>query len=265
MNENLKTEARGDTRIITMSRPEAKNALNGPMGDGLLQALKEYSEDETVRCVILTGAEGYFCVGGDVKGMNAGRNDGKTPEEIAQDLVRRMEVSVLLHEMPKPTIAAIEGAAAGAGLSLALACDFRICSETAKITTAFAKVGLSGDFGGAYFIGQMLGSAKLRELYMMSPLLSGREAGDLGLMTKVVAPGTALDEAIAFSEQRLANGPTKALGRMKENFLVAERGGSLRDHLEAEAKNLGLSMKTADHKEAAKAFVEKREPKFEGT
>lgn len=261
-NPHIRTEARGGLRIVTMHRPEAKNALSPEMTQGLADIMAEYRQDPEVRCVILTGAEGYFCVGGDVKGMAAGSKP-RTVEEKAADLRRRMEAVRNLHEMEKPTIAAVEGAAAGAGLGLALACDFRLCADSAKVTSAFAKVGLSGDYGGSFLASQILGATRAREFWMLSPVISGKEAADMGLMTRAVEPGTALEEAIQLGEQ-LAAGPTLAYGRMKRNFRLIERGATMGELLDAEALNHALSTETTDHKEAAQAFVEKRAPAFTG-
>jgi len=171
---------------ITMNRPDRRNALNPEMTMGLVSAARRAAEDHEVRAVLLKGAGGTFCVGGDVKSMAEGR--APLPFEARMSNLRRaMEVSRILHEMSKPVVAQLDGAAAGAGLSIALACDLRIASESVKITTAFAKVGLSGDYGGTYFLTQMLGSAKARELYLMSPVLTAQEALALGLVTRVVA------------------------------------------------------------------------------
>ena len=262
-NPHLKTEARGGLRIITMNRPEAKNAMSSEMTQGLADVMAEYRQDPEVRCIILTGADGYFCVGGDVKGMASGKSGPMTIEQKAADLRRRMESVRNLHEMEKPTIAAVEGAAAGAGLGLALACDFRVCSSQAKITSAFAKVGLSGDYGGSYLASQILGPTRAREFWMLSPIISGKEAAEMGLMTQAVDPGTALEKAIEMGEQ-LASGPTLTYGRMKRNFRLIERGATMGELLDSEALNHSLSTLTDDHKEAAKAFVEKRAPKFVG-
>jgi 2-(1,2-epoxy-1,2-dihydrophenyl)acetyl-CoA isomerase len=133
--------------------------------------------------VLIKGAGGTFCVGGDVKSMAAGR--APLPFEAKRANLRRgMEVSRILHQMPKPVVAQLDGAAAGAGLSIALSCDLRVASKSVKITTAFAKVGFSGDYGGTYFLTKMLGSAKARELYLMSPVLTAQEALALGMVTR---------------------------------------------------------------------------------
>jgi 2-(1,2-epoxy-1,2-dihydrophenyl)acetyl-CoA isomerase len=246
---------------ITMNRPDRRNALNPEMTLGLVAAARRAAEDHEVRAVLLKGAGGTFCVGGDVKSMA----DGRAPlpfETRMTNLRRAMEVSRILHEMSKPVVAQLDGAAAGAGLSIALACDLRIASETVKITTAFAKVGLSGDYGGTYFLTQMLGSAKARELYLMSPILTAREALALGLVTRVVADSE-VDAAARELAMSLAQGPSITLGYIKRNINNAERL-PLETCFDAEAFHHSRAGETADHKEAAKAFVEKRKPVFEG-
>jgi len=246
---------------ITMNRPERRNALNADMTLGLVAAARRAAEDHAVRAVLLKGAGGTFCVGGDVKSMAEGR--APLPFEARQVNLRRgMEVSRILHEMSKPVIAQLDGAAAGAGLSIALACDLRVASSSVKITTAFAKVGLSGDYGGTYFLTQMLGSAKARELYLLSPVLTAQEALALGLVTRVV-PDAEIDAAARELAMSLAQGPTITLGYIKRNINNAERL-PLETCFDAEAFHHSRANETADHKEAAKAFVEKRKPVFGG-
>jgi 2-(1,2-epoxy-1,2-dihydrophenyl)acetyl-CoA isomerase len=244
---------------ITMNRPERRNALNVEMTLGLVAAARRAAEDPEVRAVLLKGAGGTFCVGGDVKSMAEGRAPMSFENKMV-NLRRGMEVSRILHEMSKPVVAQLDGAAAGAGLSIALACDFRVASQSAKITTAFAKVGLSGDYGGTYFLTQMLGSAKARELYLLSPLLSAQEALGLGLVTRVV-PDADVEAAARELATSLAQGPTITLGYIKRNINNAERL-SLESCFDAEAMHHSRAGETADHKEAAKAFVEKRKPVF---
>jgi 2-(1,2-epoxy-1,2-dihydrophenyl)acetyl-CoA isomerase len=229
---------------ITMNRPDRRNALNPDMTRGLVEAARRAAEDHEVRAVLLKGAGGTFCVGGDAK------------------LRRGMEVSRILHEMPKPVVAQVDGAAAGAGLSIALACDLRVASASVKITTAFAKVGLSGDYGGTYFLTHLLGSAKARELYLTSPVLTALEAYALGMVTKVV-PDAEVDAAAHELAMSLAQGPSVTLGYIKRNINNAEHM-SLEQCFDAEAIHHSRSGETADHKEAAKAFVEKRKPVFQG-
>ena len=244
---------------ITMNRPERRNALNPDMTLGLVAAAKRAAEDPEVRAVLLKGAGGTFCVGGDVKSMAEGRAPVSF-EGRQVNLRRAMEVSRILHEMSKPVVAQLDGAAAGAGLSIALACDFRVASASVKITTAFAKVGLSGDFGGTYFLTQMLGSAKARELYLLSPVLTAQEALGLGMVTRVV-PDAEVEAAARELAMSLAQGPTITLGYIKRNINNAERL-PLETCFDAEAFHHSRAGETADHKEAAKAFVEKRKPAF---
>jgi len=263
MSEFLKQELKDGLLILTMDRADRNNALNGEMLSDLVEATATAANNDEVRAVLLKGAGNYFCVGGDVKAMNDGQGRELSLGERMHSLRDRMNVSRYLHEMPKPTIAVIQGAAAGAGLSMALACDFRICADNAKITTAFANVGLSGDFGGTYFLSKILGSAKARELYLLSPKLSGKEAHEMGLMTRSVSAETVQAEGLQFAKD-LANGPTLILGKIKQNLNLAEDGGSLGDCLDQEARNHTLSTLTEDHKEAAMAFIEKRRPIFVG-
>src|SRR3954451_1939222 len=246
---------------ITMNRPERRNALNLEMTRGLVEAARRAAEDHEVRAVLLKGAGGTFCVGGDVKSMAEGRAALPFEAKLA-NLRSGMEVSRILHQMPKPVVAQFDGAAAGAGLSMGLACDLRVASSSCKITTAFAKVGFSGDYGGTYFLTQLLGSARARELYLLSPVLSAQEALALGMVTKVV-PDAEVEAAARELAMSLAQGPTVTLGYIKTNINNAEQL-SLEACFDAEAMHHSRSGDTADHKEAAKAFVEKRKPAFVG-
>src|SRR5688500_10927313 len=249
--------------VLTLNRPDRLNAMSTPMLDGLLEALPRLAGDESVGVVVLTGAGRGFCAGGDVKAMAAGREfDDGTLEVKAQGLRRRMEVSRLLHEMPKPTIAMVRGAAAGAGLSLALACDLRIAADSARFATAFARVGYSGDFGGSWFLTQLVGTAKARELYYTAEILDAQQALALGVVNRVV-PDARLEEETLTLAGKLARGPRVALRYMKRNMNAAE-SGTLKDSLDLEAWHHTRTGFTDDHKEAAKAFVDKREPVFKG-
>lgn len=246
---------------ITMNRPERRNALSPEMTQGLVEAARRAAEDHEVRAVLIKGAGGTFCVGGDVKSMAAGRAPLAFEAKMA-NLRRGMEVSRILHQMPKPVVAQLDGAAAGAGLSIALSCDLRVASASCKITTAFAKVGFSGDYGGTFFLTQLLGSAKARELYLLSPVLTAQEAFNLGMVTKVV-PDAEVEEAARELAMSLAQGPSIALGFIKRNINNAETM-SLEACFDGEAMHHTRAGETADHKEAAKAFVEKRKPTFQG-
>jgi 2-(1,2-epoxy-1,2-dihydrophenyl)acetyl-CoA isomerase len=246
---------------ITMNRPERRNALHPDMVLGLIAAARRAAEDHEVRAVLFKGAGGTFCVGGDVKAMAEGRTPLPFEAKLA-NLRRGMEVSRILHQMPKPVVAQLDGAAAGAGLSMALACDLRVASESCKITTAFAKVGFSGDYGGTYFLTRLIGSAKARELYLLSPVLTAREAQALGVVNEVV-PDSEIDAAARELAMSLAQGPSVALGYIKRNINNAEHL-PLEDCFDGEAIHHTRAGETADHKEAAKAFVEKRKAVFVG-
>ncbi|WP_166301725.1 enoyl-CoA hydratase [Bradyrhizobium sp. 2S1] len=246
---------------ITMNRPERRNALNPDMTRGLVEAARRAQDDTDVRAVLIRGAGGTFCVGGDVKSMAEGRAPLPFEAKMA-NLRRGMEVSRILHQMPKPVVAQLDGAAAGAGLSIALSCDLRVASASCKITTAFAKVGFSGDYGGTYFLTKMLGSAKARELYLMSPVLSAQEAYNLGMVSKVVPDADVEAEALELARS-LAQGPSVTLGYIKRNINNAETM-TLEACFDGEAIHHTRAGETTDHKEAAKAFVEKRKPTFQG-
>lgn len=264
MADLLETKQDG-VAILTMNRPEARNALSQPMLAALNEALPRLAADSSIGCVVITGAGGAFCAGGDVKGFasnEGGANHGRSAEEAAHALRQSMEVSRWLHDMPKITIASIPGAAAGAGLSIALACDFRIAARGAKITTAFAKVGLSGDFGGTYFLTQLVGSAKAKELYLLSDVILAEEAERLGVVNRAVDPKELEAETMALAK-RFASGARITQGLMKKNLNTAEKGDMLLS-FDTEALNHSRSAQTADHAEAAKAFVEKRAPVFKG-
>ena len=263
MSEDLLEVTKDGVALVTMNRPSRLNALSGPMLEAMLEALPRLGEDPGVGVVILTGAGRAFCAGGDVKAMAEGSEGGGANfEEKAQALRAAMEISRWLHEMPKPTIAMVRGPAAGAGLSLALACDLRIAGDTARFGTAFARVGYPGDFGGSFFLTQIVGTAKARELYFTADMLDAQEALALGLVNKVI-PDAQLEEETFILAARLARGPRIAYRYMKRNLNAAE-GGTLKDLLDLEAWHQTRCGMTEDHREAARAFVEKREPVFKG-
>jgi 2-(1,2-epoxy-1,2-dihydrophenyl)acetyl-CoA isomerase len=246
---------------LTLNRPDRLNALSTPILDGLLEALPRLAADPDIAVVVLTGAGRGFCAGGDVKSMAEGTSQLDL-EDAVQRLRGRMEVSRLLHEIPKPTIAMVNGPAAGAGLAMALACDLRIAAQSARFITAFAKVGFSGDFGGSYFLSKLIGSGKAREFYYTADPLDATQALALGVANSVV-PDAELQDATMALARRLARGPSVALGLMKQNFNAAE-SGTLSQLLDLEALNQIRTSRTEDHREAARAFVEKRAPVFKG-
>lgn len=251
---------------LTLNRPEARNAMSLAMNQALEAQLAAAELDTRVRCIVLTGAGKGFCAGGDVKGM-AASGDGTVGALTIDQAIHRQRANQRgtagrLFKMPKPTLAALPGPAAGAGLSLALACDLRVMASTAIMTTAFARVGFSGDYGGTYFMTQLVGAAKARELYLLSPRVSAEEALKLGLANWVCAPEE-LAERTAQIARTLAAGPTVAYRYMKENLNRA-MAGEVDDCLDLEATHHVHCGQTEDHREASRAFVEKREPVFQG-
>ena len=251
---------------LTLNRPQARNAMSRAMNEALAQQLAQAELDPAVKCIVLTGAGNAFCAGGDVKGM-AAAGDGTVGAMTIDQAIHRHRLNQRatagkLFKMPKPTIAALPGPAAGAGLSLALACDLRLMASTAILTTAFARVGFSGDYGGTYFLTQLVGSAKARELYFLSERVGADEALRLGIVNWVCPP-EALAERTHAIALRLAQGPTVAYRYMKENLNRA-MAGDVDDCLDLEATHHIHCGQTEDHREAARAFVEKREPVFKG-
>ena len=263
MSEFLRTIEDGVMRLV-INRPGAMNALSTEIMEGLLAALGDAARDPAVGCVVVRGAgDKAFCAGGDVKSMAAGgRHAGWTTEMKIADLRARMRVSELLHEMPKPTIAMLNGVAAGAGLSIALAADMRFAARSARMTTAFAKIGFSGDFGSHYFLHKLVGTAKARELYFTSEVLDSQAMERLGLANRVIDDAALDAETMAFA-RRLASGPRIAWWHVKANMKAAEEG-TLSEALDREANGMILTRATEDHKNAAKAFVEKKKPVFKG-
>jgi len=252
---------------LTLNRPEARNAMSGAMTIALADQLADAELNPAVKVIVLTGAGKGFCAGGDVKGMAAGgkgtATDNTLDGRIHQQRINQRNTAGKLYSMPKPTIAALPGAAAGAGLSLALACDLRIMVDNAIMTTAFARVGFSGDYGGTFFMSQLIGTAKARQLYFLSERVSAEEALALGL-TNWVCESNQLTAKTKEIATKLAAGPTIAYRYMKENFARAMSSGDVNDCLDLEATHHMHCGQTEDHRNATKAFVEKREPVFQG-
>jgi len=252
--------------VITLNRPERRNAFSMPMVEALGDLLGKLEVDDDVGAVVLTGAGGAFCAGGDVKAM--AEQSGGFGSEIPYDVrvhrqrLNQRATSGRLWSMPKPTIAAVPGPAAGAGLSLALSCDLRYASDNAIFTTAFAKVGFAGDYGGTWFLTRLLGSAKAKELYFLSERIDAKQAVDLGIVNALFPADSLLEETVAIA-RRLADGPRVAYRYMKENLNRAVHG-ELGECLDLEVTHHAHTGTTEDHREAAIAFVEKRPPQFRG-
>jgi 2-(1,2-epoxy-1,2-dihydrophenyl)acetyl-CoA isomerase len=243
---------------ITLNRPDSMNALNPPLMRALVDATQRAAQNSEVGCVVLTGAGKAFCAGGDAKAVAKGREEvaaakasegaaeGEKPkkkvttrEERAAWIRRSGEASRLLHEMAKPTIAMINGGCAGAGMSLAGACDLRIAGESARFSTAFGNFGISGDYGGSYFWTRILGTAKARELYFLTEKFDATQALAAGLVSAVHPDETLAEKTMAVAK-RLAAGAAINFGYMKRNLNAAENG-RLDEILEMEAMGVVLS------------------------
>lgn len=266
--QDLVGRIEGHVAILSFNRPSVRNALSEGVYAGFETTLPVIASDPNIRVVMITGEGEAFCSGGDVKGMNAshkqGASGGSLSVEARVDGLRHRQnlVSLALRKLPQPVIAALPGAAAGAGLSIALAADLRIAAERAIVMTAFANVGASGDFGTSWFLPRLVGESKAKELMFTSPRLTAQQAHDLGIIN-VVLPNDNFAEAAVEWCQALAQRAPIALRYMKENI---NRAGdvTLQAALDAEASAMVRAMGTADHREAAAAFVEKRAPHFIG-
>ena len=247
---------------LTLNKPSKKNALGDILTPALRRMLAVLEQDQRVGCILLTGAGNAFCSGGDISGMGGAAGSPMTPAERGADLThKQVTLTQRLFELDKLTIAALPGAAAGAGLSIALACDLRVAAESAFMVTAFANIGLSGDYGGTWFLPRLIGLAKAKELYYTADRVSAAEAAHLGLVNKVFADVTFRQDAFDYAK-KLANGPTRALGRMKKN-LNAGLDQSLTASLALEAQHMIASGGTDESREAIRAFMEKRPPRFD--
>lgn len=268
MSDCLLEKKDSGVALITLNRPDALNAVSPELQELLSAHLTDCEQDRSVRCVAVTGAGRGFCAGGDVKQQPS---DNDPASEIAQETSDQriealqdghMKISHKLHTMAKPVVALVNGPAAGAGLSVALACDIRFCSDKASFHTAFGKVGLSGDYGGSYYLQRLIGYGRALELYYSGDRVDAEQAFALGIANHVAPHDQFMAEGLAFCE-RLAAGPTRAYANMKANFNVAETS-TLEDALAQEAKTMIVSGTTKDHAEGALSFVERRAPKFTG-
>jgi 2-(1,2-epoxy-1,2-dihydrophenyl)acetyl-CoA isomerase len=260
--DHLLVDVTDGIATLKFNRPEKLNALSGEMIGAAVASLERLAVDPEVGCIVVTGADRGFCAGGDVGAMNAGQGAALSFEQKIDRQRASHRLSGLLYSIPKITVAAINGAAAGAGLSIALACDLRIASDKAKLTTAFAKVGFGGDFGITWPLTRLLGEAKAKELLLLSEVLTADQAFQVGLVNRVV-PQEQFASAVKELALRIAKGPQISYRHMKENVRLA----STQDYasmLDREAITHLRCGETEDHREGARAFVEKREPKFIG-
>ncbi len=245
---------------LTLNRPEALNALSTDIRLGLLEALDRLDEDDSVGCIILTGAGRGFCAGGDVKSM--GDRAARGPEARARGIQMSNRIPMRMRTLSKPVIGMINGVAVGAGLSMALACDLRVAAKSARFGTGFLKIGLSGDWGGSWTLTQLVGTAKARELYLLGDMISADEALACGMVNRVAEDADLLATTSAMA-RRIADLPRVTVGYTKKNLFAAETD-SFASVLDMEAFHQARCSQTEDHREAVAAFKEKRKPTFKG-
>ena len=258
--ETLIVDQSGPIATITLNRPDARNALDFAMRRELLTALDEIEANPAARVVILTGAGGHFCAGGDVKSMRERRQtaaEGRRRVQMLNTMVQR------LVDFPRPTIAMVDGYAVGAGTNLALCCDLVIASDRAKFGELFNKIGLAPDGGGTWFLPRLVGLARAKELIFTGDVFDAAEAARIGLVNRVVpvAELRAVTHALA---EKIAGGPP-AVQRMAKHMLNRAATSDLPAALDLEAYSQGLAIAGNDHQEGLAAFFEKRPPKFSGT
>jgi 2-(1,2-epoxy-1,2-dihydrophenyl)acetyl-CoA isomerase len=247
---------------LTLNRPDKLNALSRELLDQSISTLRGWAEDPEIGVVVVTGAGRAFCAGGDIGGMSQSNAAPQPLEERINGLRRGQELSWLLYSMPKPTIAAVNGHAMGAGLSICLAADLRIASDQAKFGTAYSKIAFGGDFGITWLLTRSAGPAKAKELLFFADTFDAAEAMRMGLLNKVVPHDTLAAETSAYA-RRLANGPLVSFRYQKENVNLAATT-DFRTMLDRESETHLRCGQTEDHKEGVRAFLEKRAPKFSG-
>lgn len=250
---------------ITLNNPTKRNALSANLTPALARMLVETEADPDVRVLVLTGTNGAFCAGGDIGGMGDTLSGGGAPD--VSDMIERLRasqnsISLKLYEFSKPTIAALPGPAAGAGMSIALACDMRIAGESAFLAPAFGKIGLSGDFGGSWYLSRLIGPGRAKEVYYTSRRIGPEDGAKLGIFNRVVSDERLEQETVAFAKD-IAAGPPIAQSFMKANHNVAAVS-DLQSTLDLEADHMIRTMLSNDHKAAARAFFEKKTAVFNG-
>jgi enoyl-CoA hydratase/carnithine racemase len=265
--EELLCAIRDRVAIITLNRPQARNSLSDHLTPALRTMIRTCGENRDVGALLITGAGTAFCSGGDVKGMGANRDKKKQEmsydEKVADLQERQRLLTGALVAVRKPTIAALPGPAAGAGLAIALACDIRIAAQSAFFSTGYATVGLSGDYGIAWLLTRLVGTSRARELMFTAEKVDAARGEAIGLFNRVVPNDRLQDEAFALAKS-FAEGPALALRYMKDNLDEALEVdfNTARDR---EAERLVRLTSTADHREAVQAFIEKRKPVFTGS
>lgn len=248
--------------VLTLDRPDVLNAFNDELGHALVAAVKDAAADENVRCIVITGAGRAFSSGEDLGALSETYEKGDVPG-LGNTLVDRYNPLIrAVRAAPKPVVAAVNGVAAGAGASLALACDFRIASDKAKLVLAFIKVGLVPDSGGVWFLSKMVGAARAFKLAATGEPVTAEQALEWGLFDQVVAVDD-FDKTWREFAAALATGPTRAYALTK-GLVSFAADHTLDEQLEEEVKAQSEAGRTQDHLEGVQAFLSKRAPKFEG-
>ena len=263
--DELLCEIRNRVALITLNRPDARNALSDQLTPALRRMIRRCGDDSSVGALLITGAGAAFCAGGDVKSMgrsDAAKAGAPIDERVADLRIKQRTLTGALVGLRKPTLAALPGPAAGAGLALALACDIRIAAESAVMTTGYARIGLTGDYGIAWLLTRLVGTSRARELMFLSERVDARRCEALGLVNRVIADAELRDVAFALARS-LAEGPSQAYAGMKDNLDHALTTDLL-DSMGQEAAYMVRSARTTDHKEAVRAFIDKRKPIFAG-
>ncbi|KQY56280.1 MULTISPECIES: enoyl-CoA hydratase-related protein [unclassified Nocardioides] len=260
--ESVLLEVTDGVATITLNRPEAMNSLDIATKEALLDAVRRAADDDAVRCVVLTGTGRAFCVGQDLKEHIQLLEKGDSDALFTTVDKHYNPTVTLLATMNKPVIAAVQGVAAGAGASLAFACDFRILADTAGFNLAFTGVALSCDTGASWTLPRLVGQARALELLYFPSTLSAEKSAELGLATKVVSGDDFAAEVGALA-RKLADGPTVSFGAIRRS-VANSAGASFEDAVAFESEMMSLTGATADHKSAVAAFVAKQKPVFEG-
>ena len=260
--ETLLYALKDNVATLTLNRPDRLNALNDALRDDLYDAVNKAAADPEVRVLVITGAGRGFCSGGDVKGMSERHKSGEAAPLVDKYAPRRDRIILAMRDCLKPIIAAVNGAAAGAGMNLALACDIRISSSAAKYAQSFVKRGLHPDWVGTYFLPRVVGVAKACELIFTGDSIDAAEALRLGIVNAVVAPDELMNETYRLAK-KIAAGPPVAI-QLAKRSIYHNQEADLRAALEFETFAQNITRETEDSKEGVKAFVEKREAVFRG-